>query len=60
MTVMIEQLQTSIPMPTIAEVTYYWAAAQTMVVNIWDTNADIATEQKKAEASYLASKALGS
>jgi len=60
MTVMIEQLQTSIPMPTIAEVTYYWAAAQTMVINIWDTNADIATEQKKAEASYLASKALGS
>jgi len=60
MEVMIAQLQTSIPMPTIAEVTYYWAAAQTMVVNIWDTNADIATEQKKAEASYLASKALGS
>jgi arabinogalactan oligomer/maltooligosaccharide transport system substrate-binding protein len=60
MTVMLEQLSTSIPMPTIPEVTYYWAAAQTMVVNIWDTGADIATEQKKAEASYLASKSLGS
>jgi arabinogalactan oligomer/maltooligosaccharide transport system substrate-binding protein len=59
MSVMLEQLQTSIPMPTIAAVTYYWAAAQTMVVNIWDSGADIATEQKKAEASYLATKALG-
>jgi len=60
MKVMIEQLQTSIPMPTIAAVTYYWAAAETMVKNIWNSNADILTEQKKAEASYLASKALGS
>ncbi|MBN2540364.1 MAG: extracellular solute-binding protein [Bacilli bacterium] len=60
MQVMISQLQTSIPMPTIAEVTYYWAAAQTMVVNIWDSGADIETEQIKAEASYAASKALGS
>jgi arabinogalactan oligomer/maltooligosaccharide transport system substrate-binding protein len=60
MQVMLAQLATSIPMPTIAEVTYYWAAAQTMVVNVWDTGANIVTEQKKAEASYLASKALGS
>jgi len=60
MQVMLAQLQTSIPMPTLAEVTYYWAAAQTMVVNIWDTNANIVNEQKKAEASYAASKALGS
>jgi arabinogalactan oligomer/maltooligosaccharide transport system substrate-binding protein len=60
MQVMTAQLASSIPMPTIKEVTYYWAAAQTMVVNIWNTTADIATEQKKAEASYLASKALGS
>ncbi|MDD3122206.1 MAG: extracellular solute-binding protein [Candidatus Izemoplasmatales bacterium] len=60
MKVMIAQLQTSIPMPTISAVTYYWAAAETMVKNIWDQNADIQTEQKKAEASYLASKALGS
>jgi len=60
MQVMLEQLQTSIPMPTISEVTYYWAAAQTMVVNIWDSAADIVTEQKKAEASFAASKALAS
>ncbi len=60
MQVMLDQLATSIPMPTIAEVTYYWAAAQTMVVNVWDTGADIATEQKKAESSYIASKTLGS
>lgn len=60
MQVMLEQLQTSIPMPTIAEVTYYWAAAETMVINIWDQAADIVTEQKKAEASYAASKALAS
>ncbi len=60
MQVMLQQLATSIPMPTIAEVTYYWAAAQTMVVNIWDSAADIETEQIKAEASYAASKALAS
>jgi len=60
MQVMLDQLATSIPMPTIAEVTYYWAAAQTLVVNVWDTGADIATEQKKAESSYIASKTLGS
>lgn len=60
MQVMIQQLQTSIPMPTISEVTYYWAAAETMVKNIWDQGANIATEQRKAEASYVASKALGS
>jgi hypothetical protein len=47
-------------MPTIAEVTYYWAAAQTMVVNIWNSAADIEVEQKKAEASYIASKTLAS
>ncbi|MBN2876740.1 MAG: extracellular solute-binding protein [Bacilli bacterium] len=60
MQVMLQQLATSIPMPTIAEVTYYWAAAQTMVVNIWDSAADIVTEQRKAEASYAASKTLAS
>lgn len=60
MQVMINQLKTSIPMPTIAEVAYYWPAAETMVRNIWDSGNDIATEQLKAEASYLASKALGS
>ncbi|MDD3477982.1 MAG: extracellular solute-binding protein [Candidatus Izemoplasmatales bacterium] len=60
MQVMITQLATSIPMPTISVVSYYWAAAETMVKNIWDTNADIRTEQIKAEASFLASKTLGS
>ncbi len=60
MQVMLEQLETSIPMPTIAEVTYYWAAAETMVINVWNSAADIEVEQKKAEASYLASKALAS
>ncbi len=60
MQVMLEQLQTSIPMPTIAEVTYYWSAAETMVINVWNQAADISTEQKKAEASYSASKALAS
>lgn len=58
MQVMIEQLQTSIPMPTIAEVTYYWSAAEVMVINIWNQGANIVTEQKKAEASYAASKKL--
>lgn len=60
MQVMLTQLATSIPMPTIKEVSFYWAAAETMVINVWNAAADIATEQKKAESSYLASKALGS
>nr|HPN90445.1 hypothetical protein [Bacilli bacterium] len=48
------QLETSIPMPTIPAVTYYWGPAETMVVNIWNSSKDIAEEQIAAENSYRA------
>lgn len=48
------QLETSIPMPTIPAVTYYWGPAETMVVNIWNSSKDIAEEQRAAENSYRA------
>lgn len=52
----IEQLKTSIPMPTIPAVTYYWGPGETMVKNIWNSNLAIADQQATAEDSYAASK----
>lgn len=52
----IEQLKTSIPMPTIPAVTYYWGPGETMVKNIWNSNASITEQQGVAEDSYAASK----
>ena len=52
----IEQLATSIPMPTIPAVTYYWGPGETMVTNIWNSAADIVEQQKTAEDSYAAKK----
>lgn len=51
-----EQLTTSIPMPTIPAVTYYWAPGEIMVTNIWNSNAAILEQQKTAEDSYAAKK----
>ena len=51
MQVMLDQLATSVPMPTIPEVTYYWGPEETMVKNIWNSGADIETEMKTAEKS---------
>ena len=53
-----EQLKTSIPMPTIPAVTYYWGPGETMSKNIWNSNFSILDEVKKAEQSYRAAKAL--
>lgn len=52
----IKQLATSIPMPTIPAVTYYWGPGETMVTNIWDSNAVITEQQATAENSYAAKK----
>ncbi|HHU24260.1 MAG: extracellular solute-binding protein [Bacilli bacterium] len=49
-----KQLETSIPMPTIPAVTYYWGPAETMVINIWNSSKDIAEEAIAAENSYRA------
>ena len=60
MQVMLDQLQTSVPMPTIPEVTYYWGPEETMVKNIWNQAADIETEMATAEKSYKGAKDLAS
>lgn len=60
MQVMLDQLATSVPMPTIPEVTYYWGPEETMVKNIWNSGADIETEMATAEKSYKGAKDLAS
>lgn len=54
-----EQLNDAVPMPTIAEVQYYWGPAETMIDNIWISNLDIAQAVVDAEASYQALRELG-
>ena len=58
--VMLEQLETSVPMPTIPQVTYYWGPAETMMKNLWNTEGNIDEEVAKAEKSYKASRDLAS
>lgn len=58
--VMLEQLKTSVPMPTIPEVTYYWGPAESMMKSIWNSEGDIDVETTNAERSYLAAKELAS
>ncbi len=57
--VMLEQLSSSVPMPTIPQVTYYWAPAETMMKNLWNKEGNIDEEVAKAEKSYKASRDLG-
>lgn len=59
MQVMLKQLETSVPMPTIPEVTYYWGPAETMMKNIWNSQGVIADELTTAEKSYKAARDLG-
>ncbi|HEY8395755.1 MAG TPA: extracellular solute-binding protein [Bacilli bacterium] len=58
--VMLEQLETSYPMPTIPEVTHYWGPAEAMIKNIWNSGNDISYETKKAENAYKSLKDLAS
>lgn len=60
MQVMLDQLETSVPMPTIPEVTYYWGPSETMIKNLWNSQGIIADEVKTAEKSYKASRDLAS
>ena len=58
---MSEQLKSSVPMPTIPEVTYYWGPGETMITAVWNGTAQsIADEAAKAEASYRAAIGLAS
>jgi arabinogalactan oligomer/maltooligosaccharide transport system substrate-binding protein len=58
--VMMKQLESSVPMPTIPEVTHYWPAAEAMLKAIWDSSKSIDSETTFAEKSYDASKKLAS
>lgn len=58
--VMLDQLSTSVPMPTIPQVTYYWAPEETCLKNLWNTAGLIDNEVVTAEKSYKASRDLSS
>lgn len=49
---MADQLQTSVPMPTIPQVTYYWGPGETMVIEVWNNGVAPATAAATAEQSY--------
>ena len=49
---MFYQLETSIPMPTIPQVQYYWGPGETMIQRVWNTGIDPATAAAEAEQSY--------
>lgn len=56
--VMLQQLSTSVPMPTIPQVTYYWAPEETMMKNLWNMQGDIDEQLAQAEISYQAARDL--
>ena len=55
---MSEQLKTSVPMPTIPQVTYYWGPGETMIKDVWNSGVDAETAAETAEESYRARVAL--
>lgn len=52
MLIMSEQLETSVPMPTIPQVTYYWGPGETMIRQVWNTGQNTTTAANEAEQSY--------
>lgn len=48
------QLGTSVPMPTIPQVTYYWGPGETMIVDVWNNQIAPAVAVVTAENSYRA------
>lgn len=46
------QLQSSVPMPTIPQVTYYWGPGETMIKQIWNNGEAVAVAAEEAETSY--------
>ncbi len=49
------QLASSVPMPTIPQVTYYWGPGETMIQQIWNNAVAVATAAEEAETSYQTS-----
>ncbi|MCD4827304.1 MAG: extracellular solute-binding protein [Acholeplasmataceae bacterium] len=49
---MADQLTTSVPMPTIPQVTYYWGPGETMIIEVWNNGVAPATAAATAEQSY--------
>ncbi len=49
---MAEQLKTSVPMPTIPQVTYYWGPGETMIKDVWNNGVDPTVAAATAEQSY--------
>ena len=56
---MSEQLETSIPMPTIPEVQHYWGPGENLIKSVWKGD-DIDTAMDEAQDSYEALAKLGS
>lgn len=52
---MAAQLQSSVPMPTIPQVTYYWGPGETMIKQIWNDGTAVETAAATAETSYATS-----
>jgi arabinogalactan oligomer / maltooligosaccharide transport system substrate-binding protein len=48
------QLETSIPMPTIPQVTYYWGPGETMITDVWNNAIAPSVAVVTAEESYRA------
>jgi arabinogalactan oligomer / maltooligosaccharide transport system substrate-binding protein len=51
---MAEQLNTSVPMPTIPQVTYYWGPGETMIIDVWNKGILPSVAATSAEESYRA------
>ena len=49
---MAQQLETSVPMPTIPQVTYYWGPGETMIIEVWNNGKSFAEATTAAENSY--------
>ncbi|MEF3693477.1 MAG: hypothetical protein V3569_04800, partial [Acholeplasmataceae bacterium] len=57
---MSQQLETSVPMPVIPQVTYYWGPGETMVIDVWNNGKAVATAVADAEKSYRTLAGLAS
>jgi len=57
---MAAQLVSSIPMPTIPQVTYYWGPGETMLIDVWNNGIAPAVAAATAEASYRTRVGLSS
>ena len=57
MLAMSNQLETSVPMPTIPEVTYYWGPGETMITQVWNDAVLPSVAVVTAEESYQSRKA---